>query len=176
MNVYLGDWQKKPITDITKDMVVKRRFNLGKRSHVQANIAMRVLRAILNFAMEQYEDSQENPIISINPLTRLPKTQAWYRVERRRSVIKTHELPVFFEAIDKLKKVDRDPCSEAIRDYLLFLLLSGMHPGEPRRLKWEDVDFKSKTFILPDSKNKYPYALSLTIIYIRSIRRFMEYA
>jgi integrase len=162
MNSYLGDWQKKPITDITKDMVVKRHSSLGKRSHVRANMAMRVLRAILNFAMEQYEDSQGNPIISINPVTRLSKTRAWYRVERRRSVIKTHELPVFFEAIDKLKKVDRDPCSVTIRDYLLFLLFTGMRPGEARRLNWEDVDFKSKTFILPDSKNKDPYALPLT--------------
>jgi hypothetical protein len=45
------DWQDKPILLITKDKVEKRHKELGERSLARANLSMRVLRALFNFAM-----------------------------------------------------------------------------------------------------------------------------
>lgn len=58
MLTHFRDWQKKAILDITKDMVSKKHAELGERSEAQANLAMRFLRAIFNFAATQYEDSR----------------------------------------------------------------------------------------------------------------------
>lgn len=57
---------------------------------------MRVLRALLNFAMGQYEDSQGQSLIAENPVKRISQTRAWYRVDCRQSVIKAHELKAWF--------------------------------------------------------------------------------
>lgn len=92
MSTYLADWNNKAITEITKDMITKRHADLGQNSQAQANLTMRFLRALFNFAAGQYEDSQGQAIISDNPVKRLSQTRAWYRVERRQSVIKPHEL------------------------------------------------------------------------------------
>lgn len=53
-----ADWQDKPLQQITKDMIAKRHTEFGLRSQARANNAMRVLRALFNFAAGEYEDSQ----------------------------------------------------------------------------------------------------------------------
>lgn len=57
---------------------------------------MRLLRALFNFAAGQYEDSQGKSLITENPVKRLSQTRAWYRVERRQSFIKAHELAAWY--------------------------------------------------------------------------------
>ena len=81
MGTYLADWQNKPLVEISKDMIEHKHREIGERSPAQANLTMRFVRAILNFAIGQYEDSAGNPIIADNPIKRLSQTRSWYRVE-----------------------------------------------------------------------------------------------
>ena len=159
---YVSDWKKINIIDINKDMIAKRHAKIGKRSQAQANMAMRVLRAIFNFAIGQYEDSKGNPIIQHNPVTRLSQTRAWYRVERRQTVIKLHELSAFIEGVNKLRNTAITSKAEVVRDYLLLLLFTGLRRQEAAKLRWEDVDFKAKTFTVTDTKNHEPLTLPLS--------------
>lgn len=92
MSTSFEDWLKKPIAEITKDMVERKHRELGKRSEARANNSMRVLRALINHAMSKYEDAKGNPIMLMNPVERLSQTRAWYKVERRRNLIKPHQL------------------------------------------------------------------------------------
>lgn len=78
------DWRNKPIKEITKDMVEKRHGLIGERSEAQANLAMRLLRALFNFAIAKYEDSKGNPLIVENPVRRLSQTRAWYKIDRKK--------------------------------------------------------------------------------------------
>jgi len=80
---------------------------------------MRILRAIFNFAKAQYEDSQGHSLINENPVARLSQTRAWYPQKRRKTVIKTHQLYDWYQAVIKLQ-------SGIIRDYLLLTLLTGL--------------------------------------------------
>lgn len=156
-------WQKKPIVEITKDMVARRHTQIGKESGgAYANLAMRVLRAVFNFAIAQYEDSQGQPIISDNPVRRLSQTRAWYRVERRQTVIKLHELSAFFEGLNQLQDTSITTKAEVVRDYLLLLLFTGLRRQEAAQLKWEHVDFKAKTMTVTDTKNHEPLTLPLS--------------
>ena len=95
--------QKKPILNITKDMVAKRHGKFGERSHARANLAMRVLRALFNFTAGEYEDEKGQSLILENPVNRISHTRAWFRIERRKNVIKAYELPKWCEAVKNIK-------------------------------------------------------------------------
>ena len=151
----LEDWLDKPVTAISKDMVEKRHRKLGIRSHARANNTMRVLRALLNFAMERYEDKNGNGIIQINPVNRLSSTRGWYEVKRRQTLLTPTQLKPWYEATLKLNQ-------EVTRDYLHFLLFTGLRRSEATGLKWDDVDFDEKSFIIPDTKNKEPHRLPMS--------------
>lgn len=108
-------WGDKPFLAITKDSVAKHHKKLGnERGEAYTNLAMRLLRVLLNFAAGQYEDTQGKSLITENPVKRLSQTRAWYRVERRQSFIKAHELAAWYLGVQQLQ-------SEVLRDYLLLI-------------------------------------------------------
>jgi len=161
MNEVLKDWHNRELRDITKDMVQKRHRDYGERSQARANNAMRLLKAIFNFARGQYEDSQGRSLFPENPVDRISHVKAWYRVERRRSLIKRSELPAWFDAVERLR-LDMAPTAETIADYLMLLLFTGLRRSEGMNLQWSDVDFAERTLIIRDTKNREPLTLPLS--------------
>ena len=156
MEVAFPAWKDRPLLTITKDQVAKRHAKLGEENgEAYANLAMRVLRALFNFAAGQYEDAQGRSLISENPVKRLSQARAWYRVERRQTVIKTHELPAWFQAVQQLP-------NETLRDYLLLTLFTGLRRQEAARLTWNDVDLVGKTLTISDTKNHQAHTLPLS--------------
>src|SRR5262249_37380573 len=74
---YPGDWHDKPLASITREMVAKRHALIGQigfptrrelyrdplPSPAKANLAMRYLRAVFNFAIHRYEPHVvDNPV------------------------------------------------------------------------------------------------------------------
>ncbi|HDZ08999.1 tyrosine-type recombinase/integrase [Pseudohongiella sp.] len=151
----LGDWLDKPLTSITKDMVEKRHSKLGAKSHARANNTMRVLRALFNFASEKYESQDGKPILTSNPVDRLSKSRAWYEVRRRQTLLTPTQLKPWYEATMLLNQ-------ETTRDFLHFILFTGLRRSEATHLTWEYVDFKERTFLIPDTKNKEPHRLPMS--------------
>jgi integrase len=51
-----------------------------------------------------------------------------------------------------------------VRDYLLFLLLTGLRCNEAASLRWKDVDFEAKTITIPAAaaKNKQEHCLPIS--------------
>ena len=175
MGTYLADWQNKPLVEISKDMIEHKHREIGERSPAQANLTMRFVRAILNFAIGQYEDSAGNPIIADNPIKRLSQTRSWYRVDRRNTVIKAHDLPVWFKAVNNLKNDSEGRNRESIKDYLLLLMFTGLRREEGLSLTWKQIDLKAKTLTLPDPKNRQPHVLPLSdFLYTLLMRRYAE--
>jgi integrase len=130
LKIAFADWKDKPILAITKDKVAKHHEKLGKEhGEAYANLAMRVLRALFNFAMGQYEDSQGRSLITENPVKRLSQTRAWYRVERRKTFIKAHELGLWYQDVHSLD-------NEILRDYLLLIVFTGLRRQEAAKLQW----------------------------------------
>jgi len=162
MKEAFSDWQSRPLAAITKDKVAKRHSQIGARSPAQANNAMRVLRAVFNFAAGQYEDAQGRSLFPENPVSRLSHTRAWYRVERRRSVIKTPDLPAWFEAVMTLKTESSDAHAATVADLMLLLLFTGLRRSEGLGLTWNDIDLRDRTLTVRDTKNHEPLTLPLT--------------
>ncbi|RLA50876.1 MAG: integrase [Gammaproteobacteria bacterium] len=150
----LADWKTKPLTELDKTMVQQRHAKIGKTAPARANNVMRVLRAIFNHAMEQYEDDQGQPIIQVNPTKRISHTRSWYRIERRTSVLKPHQLKAWFEATVQLQQT-------TTRDYLQLLLFTGLRKTEAATLTWDNIDLQHRTLTVPDTKNREPHTLPL---------------
>ena len=150
------DWLDKPLSKIHPDMVVKRHQQYGaERSEARANLAMRYLRAVFNFAMAEYEDADGSPIIKANPVKKLSTARSWHRVDRRQTVIKPHELGAWVNAVLELP-------GPGIRDYFLTVLLTGMRREEALKLAWANVDLTAKTLTILDPKNHQDHTLPLS--------------
>jgi integrase len=162
---YFGDWLSKPINSVTKDMIEKRHRLVGEQhGPAQGNLSMRYLRSIFSFAAGRYENSNGESLIIENPVRRLSQTRGWFKVERKRSFIKTHELGAFLDALDKLRLeiAEGYKTTDTVPDYLELILFTGLRRNEAARLKWADVDLIAKTLVILDPKNHHPLTLPLS--------------
>jgi len=149
------DWQTKPVNSITKDMVMRKFRKVSSESGpALANLEFRFLRALMNFAMGQYENSKGKPLVSVNPVSRLSETKAWHRIKRRQTIIDKSDLPKWYKAV-------RNLVNEDFRDYLTLLLLTGVRRSEGFQLRWSDIDLRNKAFIIQDTKNHNPLSLPM---------------
>jgi len=178
MNKAFKGWRRKRLVDINRGMVKKKYSQIKKdaesryirrskdrglspdkevvekRGNAQANLDMRFLRSLMNFASGQYEDRNGQPLVKDNPVTVLTKTKSWYRVERRQTIIKPHELSAWFAAVNNLN-------GSQVQDYLILLLFTGLRRQEAMKLQWNQVDLKAKTLTIIDTKNRNPLTLPL---------------
>ena len=157
------DWLDMPITEITRDMVGSRHQELtrtsryGTSGQVQANMTMRILRTVLNFASNNYETADGQPIIVLNPVRRLSQNRSWHREQRRHVIIPDSKLGAFYRALLSLRQV-------YIRDYLLLVALTGLRRTEAATLRWSDIDFEARTITIRSEycKNKQQHCIPLT--------------
>ena len=159
------DWSNRPIRDISRKMVLDRFRFLSEangprgKGEAQANLAMRVLRSLYNYASIDTEGA--DAAVIDNPVKRISQEKAWNRVSRRQTVIQKHQLKDWFVAVDKLKKKDGD---SLMRDYLVVLMLTGLRRNEAAKLRWADIDFKAETLRIPAeiAKNHEEHRLPLS--------------
>lgn len=171
----LADWDRRPLNRITRDLALQRHFALGARSESYANGTMRFLRSLFNFAIAQYEDGFGNPLLQLNPVHRITQTRAWFRSERRRTVIKVHQLPAWYRAVCALRS-DSASAAETVADYLLLLLFTGLRRQEAAGLTWEHVDLQDRTLTIPAPKNHVPHVLPLSDFLVELLERRKCYA
>jgi integrase len=155
----LSSWLQKPIGEITKDMVAKKHIAIaGSSGQATANSVMRTFRAVYNYAL-----SYTDHAIPDNPVQRLSQTRQWYKVERRDTFIKPHELKAWHDAVQGIG-------NPVIRDYLLLTLFTGLRKQEGLQLKWSNVDMRDRSFTIPPHLTKNGKAHTLPMSkYIHSL-------
>lgn len=159
---YLSEWQNMELSSISRSMVEKKHRAIGKKSIYRANATMRLLRALFNFAIGEYEDSNGAPIIGHNPVQKISHKKAWFREKVRRNVIEPNDLKTWIDAVLNLPYYHHKNTSETVRDYLLILLLTGLRPGEAINLTWNNIDFNNNLLNIEDTKNHEHHTLPLT--------------
>jgi len=152
---WLGDWQKKPLDQITKTDITRRHLKIAGSDdcgEVTANNVMRTFRAIYNHAQAISDDA-----LPPNPVRVLGTSRQWFRVDRRQTVIQEHELKPWHDAVMVLD-------SPVARDALLLLLLTGCREKEILCLSWDEVDMQAKTITIPGerTKNHRPHTLPMS--------------
>lgn len=160
LKCHFSDWLNKPLRDITEDMVAKRhkKISEGGTRKNNANNAMRLFRRLYNHVA--IKDRELPP----NPVQRMIATGQWFKERRRQTVLKEHELPVWYNALQKLD-------NPIIADYLLLLLLTGLRKNEAISLSWNNVDMKDKSFTIPDTKNDKPHTLPMSDMIVEIFER-----
>lgn len=159
----MPDWLDKPLINITREMIAKRHTQYGQtNSKARANYAMRVLRAVFNFAVHEYQLDNGQPVVAVNPVEYLSHTRSWFRVDRKSTVIKSHQIAAWHEGLTRLGEQDDYPQAMMWKDYFLLILFTGLRRMEAASLRWTDVDFKAKTFTVQDTKNREIHTLPMT--------------
>ena len=156
----LEDWRDRQITDITRSMVEQRHKRESLRSKARANYAMRILRALFNYAAAKYETAEGEPLITDNPVKRLNAIAGWNRVERRRSLVRLHQMPAWFAGLDFLRS--KAGVGPHVADWFEFMILTGCRRKESLTLAWSSVDLPGRMFHLPDTKNREVHELPLS--------------
>ena len=77
-------------------------------------------------------------------------------------MIKPHQLADWYSGITQL--VEQEAYRNALlwHDYFLLLLFTGMRKTEAASLRWDDIDLKSKTLTLQDTKNREVHTLPMS--------------
>lgn len=151
-----SDWQRKRVSDLSADLVQRRHRELSEtHGPAWANLAMRVLRLLVNYAQVRFDDGSGKPLIAVNPVKRLGHARMWNAVDRRETVLRVEDMPAWREGLDAL--------SAAGRDYLLLVLLTGLRRREAAALRWADVDLdRARTLTVRDTKNGRDHVLPLS--------------
>ena len=149
-----ADWLKKPMTEITADMVMSRHRKRMDQSKARANTAMRWLRALWNHARARYRDDQGQPILGENPVRVLTERKQWARVQRKQTMIPHHQLAPWWTAVQSIEDTYR-------RDFFTTLLLTGLRKSEAQGLRWGDVDLVAMTLKFRGTKNHNDHTLPM---------------
>jgi integrase len=156
-------WQRKPLIEITRDLVTTRHRQLTQDSGPgYADNAMRFLRAVINFAQLQYEAPDGTALLPDNPVRRISQTRAWNRLKRRTTYVRPEELKQWFEAVLKLKQDPKKLEAITVADWLLLMMLTGLRRGEAQQLRWADVNWKARTLTVRDAKHHEDHTLPLS--------------
>lgn len=159
MRTGFADWWNKPIQKITRDLIEDRFNKLSKKSPAQTNQKFRFLRALLNFAKEKYTNEEGEPIIPSNPCERLTALKKWHRISRRTRHLEPYQLKNWFSALSHITgdTIQRN----TIKDFCVFILLTGCREQEAARLTWQDVDLKAETVTFKHTKNHRTHTLPI---------------
>ena len=169
---YLADWLDLALASITTDMVeakhrqiqadIERRkaarakaagrgsaqpehWNSSPGAHM-ANSVMITFRALWNFVEVRAPELPRNPV-------RILRRQ-WYANPRRDRLVRAEELPAFYRAVDALE-------NDVAQDFVKLLLFTGLRRSEAAALRWEEIDFATKTIRLPAKRTKAGRRLDL---------------
>jgi integrase len=155
VGMHLKDWLDRPLAAITREMTEKRHADIaakieserGKgRGQATANATFRAFRAVFNFAADRDEALPPNPVKILK--------RRWFKVERRKRMVKSGQLAAFYAALGDLE-------NKVAADYIKLLLFSGLRRREAASLKWSDVDFDEETFSIPAERVKNGKTLTL---------------
>lgn len=170
----LKDFQHRSLVEVTKDQVLKKHNELGEeRGRNTANFAMRYLSSMYSFAKDYYEGPNGSPIVVRNPVDAIRHNRAWYPESRRQTIISPDQLPAWNTAVLKLKSAG-DAREQAVSDYLLLLLFTGLRRNEGIHLKVGDVDMKRRVLTVQRTKNGRPHVLPLTSFLLAHLSPLVE--
>jgi len=173
VDAYLVDWKERPLEALDEAAVVSKFNDITSPS--QANYSFRLVRLLFNYA-ESIRDEDGKPIVSRNPVKVLSQRRLWHDEKPRREVIPLQGLEAWWQAVQSLEggNVEREDDGrfaegtaafnsngETVRDFLVFLLLTGLRRSEAATLRWLNVDLKARMFTIPTTKNREPHTLPL---------------
>jgi integrase len=151
-----GDWADKPIANITGEMCRDRFEQISRRSASQANQAFRILRALLNFSIDE-----KNP--RPNPAAVLSKKKLWNANKTKSGYIPLERIGYVWNMLQERRTSPALlPIAQTGADIIIFIMLSGCRWSEAAELTWDDVALDDGSWHLHDPKNHNPVTFPLS--------------
>lgn len=161
---HLKAWHGRPLASITRDEVHRRHAEItDSAGPFAANGAMRVARAMWNFASDNLELAGLPPK---NPFRSTRRDSLYMRERARNNGMSTAELPAWAVQLRKLPTL-----RQALH---LWCVISGMRRRTVTTMRWTDVDWKGRTLTVLAPKGGEPIVLPLSrpmLVLLRFVRR-----
>lgn len=156
---HLSHWSTYQLPSITEDDIADLHDEITEHTGgVAANNVVRFFRAVWKFHRRRLKLGDCPTIIFTKEGDNL---KSWNPENRRTRYVAKEELKPWWEATERLRQ-EYSGDGDLAADYLQFALLTGLRRREISQIKWEDINKRRKTFIVPDNKSKRPYAVPLT--------------
>jgi integrase len=147
---YLSDWMSSKVSSITKQMVERRFYRIrdkgingGIPTYSQATKVMRILSALMNYAMAD-ETIESNPV------------QVLKQKRIDRSIVKRTSYLPQYEARKVLEGLSAHPVEIA----MALMFYTGLRKNEALSLRWEDVS--GELIRISDTKNHREHLVPIT--------------
>ncbi len=149
--IYLSDWMDTKVSEITKQMVEKRFYlirdkgiNGGIPTYSQATKVMRILSALMNYAMAD-ETIESNPV------------QVLKQKRINRSIVKRTSYLSQEQARKVLRSLSEHPVELAIS----LMLYTGLRKNEALSLQWKNIS-EEGLIRISDTKNHREHIVPIT--------------
>jgi integrase len=163
ISCYLFDWVSKPLISLTEDEIIHLHKDVSKRSKAQADLMVRVLRAIFNFAKYEYRGKNNTFIFSDNPAKIISHKRQWNKPARKNTRIRSGELGVYLSALQAVRNnTEYNYFTRSVTDACEFALFTGLRKGEVLGLEWSRVNIKAGYYWIDETKNGDPLELPIT--------------
>ncbi|MCP4477829.1 MAG: tyrosine-type recombinase/integrase [Planctomycetaceae bacterium] len=152
-----------PIAEIGRKKLLKLFQEKSKSSKARANGAMRVFRAVYNYAIAVTTDDQGVTILPPNPVKILSDAKAWNATKRKKEIIHPDDLGKWVDAVKRLP-LGRSEYAESVSRLFLLLIITGWRTNQMINLKWSNVDLNKQIFAISDDdvKNKDGHDLPMS--------------
>ncbi|GGY61461.1 integrase [Cellvibrio zantedeschiae] len=160
MRTYVSDWHALPIITITESLIKLRHKELSASSKAQADLCMRLLRALFNFALYEYKNANDESIFTKNPTHVLSHQKLWNNVGRKQTRIYQNDIKGWYGAISRVRNTS-DAFTQAVCDFVEMTFFTGLRKTELLCLPWADVDLKARVFCVAKTKNGVPLLLPI---------------
>jgi integrase len=135
-NKHLKKWNNRKLSSITRTDIQKLHTSIGAAgSPYSANRILSLLSIIFNKAIEWGWEGN-------NPVNKITK----FKEKSRDRFLQGDELPRFF------KSLSIEPHTTA-RDFFLSSLLTGARRANVLAMRWDELNFERKTWLIPRTKN-----------------------
>jgi integrase len=150
-----GDWIDKPVAGITSEMCRDRFEKISARSESQANQAFRILRALINFSIDE-ENPRPNPVRTLNK-------GRWNPNKAKTGYIPLDRVGAVWNLLQN-KRTDKAllPSGRTGADIVTFILLSGCRWNEAAELTWDCINMDAGNWHIADPKNHNPVTFPLS--------------
>ncbi|WP_164095361.1 tyrosine-type recombinase/integrase [Serratia marcescens] len=180
---FSGDWLNRQMANITRDDVLMRhkaitegrawfgsdvstmRSGVASGSKSQADLWARSLRAIYNFAYDNYRNTEGIKLLPEPPTVVLSTKRQWHGTTRKNTRIRNNDLGRWLRAVATVRDnslLNRDDHAVSVCDALDMALFTGLRRSEIFNLEWNKVNLAGGYFWIDKTKNGDPLELPIT--------------
>lgn len=169
-------WADKPIASIDRDKVARKYKELAGRSHAQANQAMRIMSALVNYARGRHRGPSGELIIADNPVAVIHES-GLYRgdVPGRKTRVPLESVGKFYAELEATRTdPDESPSIRVKATAAVVLMLTGLRKADVVGRAWADVDLDDASLHVPDTKHRSPRTFPLAEQVVDVLRDLKE--